>query len=98
MWERLLGAQLKGGWFRLRQATGGKRDDITVVVARVEPSDGAASASRTGGGGARRRESSRGSGNGAAPESDDDAHEGRTNLALDLVEGSIGFVHAKEVA
>lgn len=35
-WEKLLGASYKNGKFQLKQLTGGKMDDITVVVAYVE--------------------------------------------------------------
>ena len=34
-WEKLIGASFKNGRFQLRQLTGGKQDDITVLVARV---------------------------------------------------------------
>ena len=35
-WDKLLGASFRGGRFQLRQLTGGKIDDITVLVAMVE--------------------------------------------------------------
>lgn len=34
-WEKLFGASFKNGRFQLRQLTGGKQDDITVIVAQV---------------------------------------------------------------
>ena len=34
-WEKLMGASFKNGRFQLRQLTGGKQDDITVIVTRV---------------------------------------------------------------
>jgi protein phosphatase PTC7 len=47
-WEKLVTAKFKDGKFKLGQMTGGKLDDITVVVARVttktqEPEPAAAS-------------------------------------------------------
>jgi protein phosphatase PTC7 len=35
-WEKLLGAGFKNGKFSLKQLTGGKMDDITVLVGRIE--------------------------------------------------------------
>ncbi|GAX73580.1 hypothetical protein CEUSTIGMA_g1031.t1 [Chlamydomonas eustigma] len=34
-WEKLFGASFKNGRFQLRQLTGGKQDDITVIVSQV---------------------------------------------------------------
>lgn len=35
-WDKLFGASFKNGRFQLRQLTGGKQDDITVLVAKAE--------------------------------------------------------------
>ena len=35
-WEKLMGASFKNGRFQLRQLTGGKQDDITVIVSKVQ--------------------------------------------------------------
>lgn len=35
LWEKLLGATVKNGRFQLRRLSGGKQDDITVLVAKV---------------------------------------------------------------
>ncbi|GFH29910.1 protein phosphatase, partial [Haematococcus lacustris] len=38
-WEKLVGASFKSGRLQLKQLTGGKMDDITVLVALVEAAD-----------------------------------------------------------
>ena len=35
-WEKLLGASFKGGKYQLKQLSGGKMDDITVLVTYVD--------------------------------------------------------------
>jgi len=40
-WEKLVGATFKGGRFQLKQLTGGKMDDITVLIAYVETAQAA---------------------------------------------------------
>ena len=35
-WDKLFGASFKNGRFQLRQLTGGKQDDLTVLVAKAE--------------------------------------------------------------
>jgi len=35
-WEKLLGTSFKGGRCQLKQLSGGKMDDITVLIAYVE--------------------------------------------------------------